>query len=296
MHKTEKEAKTSLRKTSDDRKGASISISTFQEVLSASDLSSARGRISRETHSQSFQGEGQALETILTRQLSNQLSNLELIPKGNERVSVIVPNTPSRSPRTSTPSGSPPPPTNPPKVNQYLGLISLPRNRSLSPSSGSDLSSIHGDVFIEPVNRESSRISKALAAPGTPLPLKAPDIVVIGTMEAAEKEIHKKDKKLHYKMRSFDPSMLHEGNLNSYDGKMQEFELMAEDLAMSCLDHAATLSEEKVQELESRKTFVENEVRDYQKLMCEKVVQVRRNLQSNTIQDGSTFQSEVCSL
>ena len=51
-HKTEKEAENSLRKTSDDRKGASIS--TFQEVLSASDLSSARGRISRETRSQSF--------------------------------------------------------------------------------------------------------------------------------------------------------------------------------------------------------------------------------------------------
>ena len=100
-HKTEKEAENSLRKTSDDRKEASIS--TFQEVLSASDLSSARGRISRETRSQSFQGEGQALETILTRQLSNQLNNLELIPSNKERVSVIVPNTPSRSPRTSTP-------------------------------------------------------------------------------------------------------------------------------------------------------------------------------------------------
>ena len=81
---SEKEAEGSLRKTSDDRKGASLS--TFQEVLSASDLSSARGRISRETRSQSFQGEGQALETILTRQLSNQLNNLELFPRNKERV------------------------------------------------------------------------------------------------------------------------------------------------------------------------------------------------------------------
>ena len=119
----------------------------FKEVLSASDLSSARGRISRETRSQSFQGEGQALETILTRQLSNQLNNLELIPSNRERVSVIVPNTPSRSPRTSTPSGSPPAPTKPPRAHQYLGPITLPRNRSLSPSSGSDLSSIHGKVL-----------------------------------------------------------------------------------------------------------------------------------------------------
>ena len=142
---SEKEAEDSLRKTSHNREQASIS--TFKEVLSAADLSSARGRISRETRSQSFQGEGQALETILTRQLSNQLNNLELIPRNKERVSVIVPNTPSRSPRTVTPSGSPPPPTNPPKGNQYLGPIPLPLNRSLSPSSGSDLSSIHGEVL-----------------------------------------------------------------------------------------------------------------------------------------------------
>ena len=47
---TEKEAEDSLRKTSDDRKGASVS--SLQEVLSASDLSSAHGRISRETRSQ----------------------------------------------------------------------------------------------------------------------------------------------------------------------------------------------------------------------------------------------------
>ena len=197
-HKTEKEAEDSLQNTSAVRKEASVS--TFKEVLSASDLSSARGRISRETRSQSFQGEGQALENILTRQLSNQLDNLELIPRDNERVSVIVPNTPSRSPRTSTPSGSPPPPTLPPRVQQNLGPITLPGNRSISPSSCSDLSSIHGDVFSEPVNTQSSRISSAFAAPGTPL--NVPAIVVEGTMEAAEKEIHKKDRKLHYKMRT----------------------------------------------------------------------------------------------
>ena len=81
-HKTEKEAEDPLRKTSAVRKEAAAS--SFQEVLSASDLSSARGRISRETRSQSFQGEGQALENILTRQLSNQLDNLESIPRDNE--------------------------------------------------------------------------------------------------------------------------------------------------------------------------------------------------------------------
>ena len=126
----------------------------------------------------------------------------------------------------------------------------MPSNRSLSPSSGSDLSSIHGEVFTDEVSNGSFRISPALAAPGTPL--KAPAIVVIGTMEAAEKEIQKKDRKLHYKMRSFDPSILDEGNVDRYNGKMQEFESMAEDLAMSiedlCLDHAATLGTVKVKE------------------------------------------------
>ena len=227
---TEKEAEDSLRKTSDSRKEAESS--TFQEVLSASDLSSARGRISRETRSQSFQGEGQALETILTRQLSNQLDKLELIPRDNLRVSVIVPNTPSISPRTSTPSSSPPPPTFPARVCQNLGPIVLPRNRSISPSGCSELSSIDGEVFSEPDNLEaSSRIALALAAPGSPL--KAPAIKVTDTMEAAEKEVNQKDRKLHYKMRSFNPNVLEEGNLNRFDDKMREFEVMAEDLALA---------------------------------------------------------------
>ena len=255
-HKTEKVAENSLRKTSDDRKEASIS--TFQEVLSASDLSSARGRISRETRSQSFQGEGQALETILTRQLSNQLNNLELIPTNKERVSVIVPNTPSRSPRTSTPPGSPPVPTKLPRVPQYLDPITLPRNRSQSPSSGSDLSSIHGEVFTDEVNNESSRISPALAAPGTPL--KAPAIVITDTMEAAEKEIRQKDRKLHFKMRSYNLSMVNELNLDDHKGRMKEFESMVRDLALSiedlCLEHAATLGTQRVKDLESRRIFV----------------------------------------
>ena len=268
---TEKEAEDSLRKTSDDRKGASVS--SFQEVLSASDLSSARGRISRETRSQSYQGEGQALENILTRQLSNQLDNLELIPRDNERVSVIVPNTPSRSPRTSTPSASPPPPALPPRVNQNLGPITLPRNCSQSPSSCSDISSIHGDVFLEPGNQESSRISPALASPVTPLQVSS--IVVVGNMKAAEKEIRKKDMELHYTMRSFDPFMINEANLNRYDEKMQEFEVMAKDLALSleylCLDHAASLGATKVKELEDRRILVENEVRHDRKLMDEEL-------------------------
>ena len=196
---------------------------------------------------------------------------------------------------------SPPPPTLPPKVNQNLAPITLPRNQSLSPSSCSDLSSIHGDVFSEPGNLDSStRISSAFAASGTPL--QVPAIVVVDTMEAAEKEIIKKDKKLHYKMRSFDPSMIDEGNVDTYNVKMNEFGLMAEDLALSMedlvLDHAATLGTEKVKELESRRFLVENEVRHYQKLMSEKVVEVRRNVHSNSNQDGSTstFQSESLQL
>ena len=119
-------------------------------------------------------------------------------------------------------------------------------------------------------------------------------------MEAAEKEIRQKDRKLHFEMRSYNLSMVNELNLDDHKGRMKEFESMVEDLALSieelCLDHAATLGKEKVEELQSRMIFVEKEVRDYQKLMSEKVVQVRRNIQSNSTQDGSTFQSESLQL
>ena len=207
---TEKEAEVSLRKTSARRKEESKSSSSssegssFQELLSASDLLSARGRISREIRCQSFQGEGQALESILTRQLSTHLDKLELIPRDKERVSVITrtpSRSPPRSPKTSTPSTFPPPPQN-------LGPIILPGYRSHSPS-GSDISSINGDVFSEPDNLElSSRISLAHAAPGTPLQI--PVIKITSTMEAAEKDIKLKDKKVHYRMRTFDPSAIND--------------------------------------------------------------------------------------
>ena len=137
-----------------------------------------------------------------------------------------------------------------------------------------------------------------LAAPDTPL--KASAIVVIDTMEAAEKEIHQRDRKLHIKMRLYNPSMVNEVNLDDYKGRMKEFESIAEDLALSiedlCLDHAATLGTNKVKELESRRIFVENEVRNYQKLMDEKVLQVRKNVHANLIQGESTFQSESLQL
>ena len=119
-------------------------------------------------------------------------------------------------------------------------------------------------------------------------------------MEAAEKEIYKKDRELHYTMRSFDPSMVDEVNLHEYDDRMKEFRLMAKDLALSmedlCLDHAATLGTAKVKELESRRILVENEVRHYQKLMNEKVAEIKKNVQSNSIQEGSTYQSESLQL
>ena len=84
-----------------------------------------------------------------------------------------------------------------------------------------------------------------MAAPVTPL--QVPAIVVVGNIKAAEKEIRKKDMELHYTMRSFDPFMINEANLNRYDEKMQEFEVMAKDLALSmeylCLGHAALVQQ-----------------------------------------------------
>ena len=260
----EKEAVLSLRETSEHGKETSSSeVSTFREVLSASNLCSARGRIRRESRCQSFQGEGQSLDLHLTRQLSTHLNKLELIPRENERVSVIVPNTPSRSPLTSTPSNSPHPPPFPRRVCHTLGPITLPRNRSPSPCC-SDISSINGEVFSDPEGIESSsKLSLAQAAPGTPL--LVPPVTVTNTMEAGEKDVKRKDEKLHYRMRTMDPTIVNEASLHKFDPMMKEFEEMAEDLCMAvwnlCLESETVLGAEKVKALKDRQVFVENEVR-----------------------------------
>ena len=83
-----KEAET-LRSNSSNSSSADV----FEEILSASKLASALGRIRRETRSQVSQSEGQTSEAVLTHndsipvltcQLSNKLDRLDLFSKDNE--------------------------------------------------------------------------------------------------------------------------------------------------------------------------------------------------------------------
>ena len=168
--------KSSARSQRENLCSSSSSGSSFQELLTVSDLSSARGRISRESRSQRVQSEGQSPETLLTHQLSVKLDKLELIPRDQERASVIA-RTPSRSPITSTPSTSPIAPPLPPKTCQSLGPIILPGSRSHSPTC-SDLSSISKPQFL------SQTASGVL-------------ICITETMEAIERECWLKKNKLY---------------------------------------------------------------------------------------------------
>ena len=213
----------------------------FEEILSASKLASALGRIRRETRSQVSQSEGQTSEAVLThkdsipvltRQLSNKLDRLDLFSKDNEQPTVI--QTPSRNPQTSTPSNSPSPSplSNPPRTCQTLGpFIVPPRSRSHSPNC-SDISSIHGDPFSED---EQPLIDRLAALKGFDSVIKAPVIVVTGAMEAAEKEIVRRLNSLEYKMRSFTPDVLAFGQLATLQAKMDIIDALMEEISLLVL-------------------------------------------------------------
>ena len=285
----------SLRKSSasskrDNLSSSSSTGSSFQELLSACDLSSARGRLSRESHSQRGQSEGQSSEYLLTRQLSVKLDKLELIPRDQERASVIA-RTPSRSPITSTPSNSLLLPPIPPKTCQSLGPIVLPRSRFHSPTC-SDLSSINGEVFSDteiPVTKGSS-IAKPQPLSQTAPSVQIPLIHITEAMEAIERECWRKKKKLYYRMRSFHPGNINGVSIATFDAKIEDFEKVAEDFVLSvedlCLDHADALGPEKVNQLENLVKTAESDVQDYKLSMERKVDEVRRNLGIN--QDSSS--------
>ena len=90
------------------------STSSCKELATAVDLSSATGRLRRESHSQTGLSSDQVLLPVLARHTTSILNDLVLIPTEQSRPSVIA-HTPSRSPRTSTPSTFPQPPPVPPR-------------------------------------------------------------------------------------------------------------------------------------------------------------------------------------
>ena len=102
------------------------------------------------------------LDSVLHRDLSRRLDSLVLIPS-QDRESVIA-RTPARPISTSTPSNSPNHPPLPPRSSQLL-LAPPPPPRSRSSSfSGSELSSIHGEVFADSENL-SPRLNPPLPSP-----------------------------------------------------------------------------------------------------------------------------------
>ena len=276
--------------------------SSFQELVSASNLSSALGRICRETHRLDSQNDGQVSEEVqsskefiplLTRQLSIKLNKLEIIPKPLERASVIA-HTPSRTPQTSTPSNSPPPPPLPPRTCQSLGPILPPRSRSQSPCC-SDISSIDGDPFSEDESslNERSVIVRPIARIRTAqtLSFRIPQIIVTKTMELFEQEIKIKHFQIKHRMRTLPPERLVEGLLATLDAKLETFDELVEQFALKveelCLTYKNELGQVKEKYWTDLLVNVEAESVNYKIAIANKVTEIRNNISSNVSQDDT---------
>ena len=155
----------------------------------------------RRDASTSGQEISQNLDSVLHKDLSRRLDSLVLIPSQN-RESVIT-RTPARSIITSTPSTSPNNPPIPPRNSQLL-LAPPPPPRSRSNSlSGSEISSIHGEVFTDS-EVYSPRVIPPVQSPQNYLTNDLSSelgIKVIITMEEAEKAVYRKCQDLRTKLR-----------------------------------------------------------------------------------------------
>ena len=100
----------------------------------------------------------------------------------------------------------------------------------------------------------------------------------------------RKQKKLYYRIRSFQPGDIDEVSLVTFDAKMDDFDKVAEEFVLSvedmCHDHADALGE-RVAQWENLVKNAENDVRVYKQRMKIKVAELR-NLDGN--QDGSNHQ------
>ena len=224
-----------------DSAANSFSRTSVSELASITDHYRATGRLRRETQSQAESGSRPSPFQVLNKTLSARLNNLDLFDEA--RCSVIQ-YTPSRAPATSTPSNSPPPPL-PPRQCQSVGPPVHPRNRSHSPAC-SELSSISGsEVFdVETELSSQSALPLYLRAPGTPFP--PPNIIVTDTtMEAAEKSVRSKMRKLTIKMKSYNVNQLSAGSLERHWQNIDEVRALYEDLIKSieelCEDFQAEL-------------------------------------------------------
>ena len=226
---------------------SSSSSSSVHELAAITDHYRATGRLRRENRSQAEKESGQTLVQHLTNSLSAKLKKLELVKIEHHRSSVIT-RTPPNSPkphRTSTPSYSSSQlyPPIPPRNCQSLGPIVPPENRPHSPTC-SEISSIGGEVFDEPglVVHQQISVNKELA-PEKPVP---PSILITNTMDAAEKLVNSKIRKLNFRMRNYLPIHLTAGTVDYHKSKMDETEAVLLDVLES-MDEMCVEQESELQ-------------------------------------------------
>ena len=204
----------------EEAEGSEIEISSPKELNEALDIARSFKTYRRDA-STSGQEISQNLDSVLQKDLSRRLDSLVLIPS-QDRESVIA-RTPAQSIATSTPSTSPNHPLLPPRNTQLLIAPPLPpKSRSCSPS-GSELSSIHGEVFTD------SEIYSPRVKPPAPSPLNSsrlgydisskPSIKISITMEEAEKAVFRKCQDLREKLRWFTADDVDENRINTKDIK-----------------------------------------------------------------------------
>ena len=157
---------------------------------------------------------------VLTRNISFRLENLDLIsiPTEQERSSVII-----QTPKTSTTSNSPARSFQPPRSCQDLAPKVPSSSHSHSPACF-EVSSINTEVFRDTEGIDSSvptvsiPLPRALQAPGAPF--HHPVIHITGTMEAAEAELHQKNRKVYFKMRNYQLDDLCEGSFDKHENRL----------------------------------------------------------------------------
>ena len=175
-----------------------------KELKEFLDQASAYKRI-RGDASSSGQECGEALDSVLRRNLTRRLDSIVLVEENNSSLSrqyqareSVITRTPTRLATTSTPSSSPIPPPIPPKRCQNLvpPIHTLPESRSCSLSrSCSDVSSIQGEVFTD-AEVDDQPVPPFEANPPPLIPVTAPKINLTFAMEDAENQIHDKTDKL----------------------------------------------------------------------------------------------------
>ena len=205
-----------------------------KELKEFLDQASAYRRI-RGDASSSGQECGEALDSVLRRNLTRRLDSIVLVEENNSSISrqyqareSVITRTPTRLATTSTPSSSPIPPPIPPKRYQNLvpptPILPESRTRSCSLSgSCSDVSSIQGEVFTD-AEVDDQPVPPIVANLPPLAPVTVPEINLTVAMEEAEDQIHNKTDKLMELMANFDVVDINRETMQKYSEKLDKIE------------------------------------------------------------------------